>query len=97
MLDGTGLIVGPEEGLPDNAYGQVELRELRGRLWPLLEQLTPRERAVIQMHYVEARAFEEVARLLDLSKGRISQLHRQALTRLRELIDKSQQRDALFL
>jgi RNA polymerase sigma factor for flagellar operon FliA len=89
LLDGTGLFVAGKDSLPGNAYAQIELRQLRDRLGPLLDRLTERERAVIRHHYLEGRPFEEVARLLDLSKGRVSQLHRQALARLRILLEEA--------
>jgi RNA polymerase sigma factor for flagellar operon FliA len=40
---------------------------------------------VISYHYYQGLSFEENARLMSLSKGRISQVHRQGLMLLREL------------
>lgn len=97
LLDGSGMMVGPEDSLPGNAYAQLELQELRAQLWPLLDRLTERERDVIRMHYVESCDFTEIGARLKLSKGRISQLHRQGLARLRTLIDKANQHDPVFL
>jgi RNA polymerase sigma factor for flagellar operon FliA len=97
MLDGSGMLVDPMDSLPANAYAQIELRELREQLWPLLDQLTEREREVIKMHYIDSRSFDEITQILHLSKGRVSQLHRQGLTRLRTLIDKTQTSAAIFL
>jgi RNA polymerase sigma factor FliA len=97
LLDGSGMVARPEDSLPGNAYEQVELRELRDQLWPLLDQLTEREREVIHLHYVEAGDFVEIATRLKLSKGRISQLHGQALAKLRALIDKTHKHDPVFL
>lgn len=97
LLDGSGMMVGPEDSLPGNAYEEVELRKLRDQLWPLLDQLTEREREVIHLHYVEACDFIEIAARLKLSKGRISQLHGNALARLRSLIDKTHKHDPVFL
>jgi RNA polymerase sigma factor for flagellar operon FliA len=87
LLEGTGMVVGADERLPDNAYCQVELRELRERLWQLVEQLTDREAQVIRRHYLQQQPFDEIALALQLSKGRISQLHRQGLERMRRLME----------
>jgi len=38
----------------------------------------------LQEHYIHGVAFEQLASLLDLSKGRVSQLHRAALLLLRK-------------
>jgi RNA polymerase sigma factor for flagellar operon FliA len=97
LLDGSGMMIGPEDSLPGNAYAEIELHELREQLWPLLDQLTEREREVIHMHYVESCDFAEIGARLQLSKGRVSQLHRQGLARLRTLIDKANQHDPVFL
>jgi RNA polymerase sigma factor FliA len=97
MLDGSGTMTGPQDSLPGDAYAQVELRQLREQLWPLLERLTEREREVIHLHYVESRDFDEIVQIMAVSKGRVSQLHRQGLARLRELIDKSRISDPTFL
>jgi len=86
LLEGSGMLLRPEEGLPDDAYAQVELRGARDRLWALTRRLTERERQVVEMHYGQARRFEEIARSLELTKGRISQLHQQAVERLRALM-----------
>ena len=98
MLDGSGMMIDPKDSLPGDAYA-------RGRAapagpsssGPCSTSLTEREREVIHLHYVEARDFDEIVRILDLSKGRISQLHKQGLARLRELIDKSRKSDPIFL
>ena len=86
LLEGTGMLVDSEDTLPDNAYAQVEMRQLRQRLWQLVEQLTERETQVIRRHYLQQQPFEDIARALDLSRGRISQLHGQGLQRLRLLL-----------
>lgn len=97
LLDGSGMVVGTEDSLPGNAYAELELAELRAQLWPLLDRLTAREREVIQLHYVESFDFVEIAARLRLTKGRVSQLHRQGLARLRALIDKTNQHEPVFL
>jgi RNA polymerase sigma factor for flagellar operon FliA len=86
LLEGTGMVAGIDDRLPDNAYGQIELRELRERLWLLVEQLTEREAQVFRRHYLQQVSFDQIAQSLELSKGRISQLHRQGIDRLRRLL-----------
>jgi RNA polymerase sigma factor for flagellar operon FliA len=86
LLEGTGMLVAPEDSLPDNAYAQIEMRDLGKRLWRLTEQLTHREAQVVRLHYLQEQPFEQVAAALGISRGRISQLHRQAIERLRALL-----------
>lgn len=86
ILEGTGMMVGPQDVLPDNAYSGTELKQLHQQLWHLVDQLTPREAQVIRMHYLQQQSFEAIGDELALTKGRISQLHKHGLSRLRELI-----------
>lgn len=89
LLEGTGMLdhdaigVGSE---PDAPYRQVHLNQLRRRVSALVGQLPPPQQRVLREHYVHDRPFEEVARRLGLSRGRISQIHRQALDALRQAL-----------
>lgn len=89
LLEGTGMLdhdaigVGSE---PDAPYRQVHLNQLRRRISALVGQLPPPQQRVLREHYVHDRPFEEVARRLGLSRGRISQIHRQALDALRQAL-----------
>jgi RNA polymerase sigma factor for flagellar operon FliA len=86
LLEGTGMISDGEPSLPDNTYSGLELRQLRERVAAAVGELTAREQDVIRRHYLQGIAFDEIARELDITKGRVSQLHRQGLERLRALI-----------
>jgi RNA polymerase sigma factor for flagellar operon FliA len=86
MLDGTGMVEGNAQALPDNTYVRTELRQFRERISYLVKRLTPREQEVVTFHYFQSKSFDEVADQLGVSKGRVSQLHKQALGRLRDLL-----------
>jgi RNA polymerase sigma factor for flagellar operon FliA len=49
-----------------------------------VETLPERERNVIEAHYYEQLSFEQVAERLEVSKGRVSQLHRAGLDLLQK-------------
>jgi RNA polymerase sigma factor for flagellar operon FliA len=86
ILDGTGMVENVEGALPDNTYANVELRQFQDRIVHLLRKLTPREQEVVKLHYFHSVGFEEIAQQLSLTRGRVSQLHKQALGRLRTLL-----------
>jgi RNA polymerase sigma factor for flagellar operon FliA len=90
ILEGSGMGEERRDGMPHEVYGRVELRQLHRQVWTMVERLPERERNVIEMHYRDARRFEEIARVLRLTKGRISQLHRQAVQRLRALVSRAE-------
>lgn len=73
----------PEPASPDNAYVRVELAQLRRDLAELVQQLSENEHRVVVRHYFQQQTFDEIARGMALSNGRISQLHQSALTHLR--------------
>src|SRR5262249_33642538 len=83
---GTGMIGDEQAAAPDNTYAGVELRQFRDGLAHAVERLTERERDVIRLHYLQGIEFGEIARDLGLTQGRVSQLHRQGLARLRRLL-----------
>lgn len=51
-----------------------------------IEQLPDKERVVVSFYYFEGLTMREMADSLHLTEGRISQLHSQAMARLRELL-----------
>ncbi len=70
-----------KEGEP--FHGTV-LNEFTARLAELIENLTEREKLVLSLYYVEELNMREVGEVLEITEGRVSQLHTQALGRLRK-------------
>jgi RNA polymerase sigma factor FliA len=96
LLEGTGMVLGGTEAVSEDPYASLELRRLHDQLWEMTERLTEREREILHMHYRKGIQFEEIARTLRLTKGRISQLHKQAVLRLRELVSKAESCDVAY-
>lgn len=94
MLEGTGLM--ENGGLADsrpNPYESLEWRQMQTRLLREVVRLPEKEALVIRQHYDHGLAFAQIAELLELSPGRISQLHRSALERLRKRVGALSERD----
>jgi len=85
MLDAE-MRHGPNDvvGLPDNGFDRLAWREMQGLLLEGVRQLPDLEQTVVRQHYENDLLFSEIATMLDLSRGRISQLHKSALARLRK-------------
>jgi RNA polymerase sigma factor FliA len=79
--DGDAEAVDPA-GTP---YDRLEIAQLRKRLRRLVDLLPEMDRRVLHHHYYQQVPFEEIARSSNLTKGRISQIHHAALSRLRQL------------
>lgn len=61
----------------------VSLKEHTTRIEALLQRLPERERQVVALHYQEQLSYREIAYVMQLTPGRICQLHSQAMLRLR--------------
>lgn len=73
-----------EDGL--GAYESLRWRDMQLRVLEEIELLPEAERSVMQQHYLNDVPFTQIAQLLRVSKGRIAQIHRAALHRLRDRI-----------
>lgn len=83
MLD-KGMLVAEEEADDrPNAYESLAWRQMTRRLVQEVRLLPDRERTILEQHYGHGVDFQHVAVLLGLSKGRISQIHKEAIQRLR--------------
>jgi RNA polymerase sigma factor for flagellar operon FliA len=93
-LDQSGMYQADEHGgqYQDNTYAGIELRQLCARVRAMLDALPGKQKQVVVYHYFQHWAFEDIADMMQLTKGRISQLHKEALLRLRASL---QARDAL--
>lgn len=83
-LEGTGMYHGADEPDLDQTYAGVELRQLQQRAVELVKLLPQRQREVLTLHYIQQLGFDEVAARMELSRGRISQLHQEGLANLRQ-------------
>lgn len=86
MLEGSGLMAPRQEegGYQHEFYRGVQHRQVAEALARLVAALPDQERRVIRYHYYQGLPFLEIAGLFGLTKGRISQIHRQALLLLKE-------------
>jgi len=83
MLDDVAAYQSPDSGCGDSAYCELADRETRHRLHALVNRLPPREARIIRHHYLQQVPFDEIARQMELTPGRVSQLHKRALALLR--------------
>jgi RNA polymerase sigma factor FliA len=72
-----------------NPYATTELQQFASRVKQLVKHLPENERIVVEGHYFEGLEFQAIGERLNLTKGRISQLHSAALQRLRLLLGEA--------
>ena len=73
-----------ESASSEEPFNQTASQELIDRVAELIEQLTPREKLVLSLYYTDELNMRETAEVMGITEGRVSQLHSQALTRLRK-------------
>lgn len=73
----------PADPADEDFTDNVEMRELIDDLGEAISLLPQREKLVLALHFKEGLDLSEVARILDVSPSRISQLKARALERLR--------------
>lgn len=74
ILEDTGI---------ENPQSQLMARQMLESLAESIETLPEKERLVITLYYYEELNLKEIGAVLELSESRISQLHSQAIVRLR--------------
>lgn len=86
VLDGTGMYQAEEGTGGESMYRAVELAQLARQLRSLVRSLPANQREVVTGHYLQQLSFSEVAERLQLSRGRVAQLHKEALDKLRQML-----------
>ena len=61
----------------------VDKEELKQKLTESLAALTEKEKQVILLYYYEDMTLKEIAKILDVTESRVSQLHTKALGKMR--------------
>ena len=74
------------ESMEDNIIQQMEVAQLREHLPQFLTKLSEKERALLRLKYFERCDYTgvEIARLLSVSEGRVSQLTKSVLAKLKK-------------
>lgn len=83
LLDATAASASRFECGPSAAVQAVQMDAL---LESAVDRLPEREKLVIVLHYYQHMPFVDISKLLKVTKGRVSQIHKSAVTRMREQV-----------
>ena len=72
----------------ENPEQQLESKELKSEIKVALGTLNQREALIAQLYYVEELNIYEISEILDISTGRISQIKKKIIEKLRNEIKK---------
>jgi RNA polymerase sigma factor FliA len=77
------------EDAASDVASEIERDEMRQELVRAVESLSPQERTVIQRYYFNGETLKEIKADLAVSESRVSQIHAQAVTHLRQRLKGS--------
>ncbi|PMP65327.1 MAG: FliA/WhiG family RNA polymerase sigma factor [Thermodesulfobacterium geofontis] len=72
----------------EDPFERYALKELQEKLEKALECLSEKERLVLALYYYEGLTMKEIAKILDYTESRISQIHNKAILKLRSILNK---------
>ncbi len=72
----------------DDAMTLTGLKEIKEAVVRAIEQLPEKERLVISLYYLEELTMKETGKVLSITESRVSQIHSQAIRRLRAKLKK---------
>jgi RNA polymerase sigma factor for flagellar operon FliA len=87
--DGPTLMDSIEDRNSPCPVEMIENSQLTQELARQIDRLTEKERLVVSLFYYEELSQKEIAEVLELSEGRVSQLHSQALLKLKTSIKRA--------
>jgi RNA polymerase sigma factor for flagellar operon FliA len=90
VYDQYSIWYASDDDTPEEKLNNQELKEL---LKSALHTLAEREMLVIQLYYIEELNVFEIAEVMNVSTGRISQIKKSAIANLRDFISDSQHID----
>lgn len=71
------------ESLEDSVINEIHIQQFRQRLPLMLKQLTSKERKAVRLKYFQDYKGKEIAKAIGVSKGRVSQILKNALSTLK--------------
>ncbi len=72
----------------EDALTLTRLKELKSAVARAIEQLPEKERLVISLYYIDELTMKETGKVLNVTESRVSQIHSQAILRLRAKLKK---------
>ena len=74
----------------EDVFSQAGLKELQAALAEAIEELPEKEKMVLSLYYTDELTMKETGDVIGVTESRVSQLHSQAIIRLRSKLRKRQ-------
>lgn len=96
MLEDTAMLSDTDAAHEQGPYRSEEMARLKQRVREAVDALPEREAVIIRYHYFHQMSMEELGDILEISRGRVSQIHKRALGLIRERFAAGGEIDASF-
>jgi RNA polymerase sigma factor for flagellar operon FliA len=83
MLESSSVSILQTDLMDNQPYQKYEIKQMQEKLIFLLDVIPDNHRKVIKYHYLGQMTFDDIGTILGVTKGRVSQIHKEALTLLR--------------
>jgi len=83
MPDGSSPKYAKQASTAPSPFDQLKIKEMKKFISEALLSLSRKEQLVISLYYYDELTLREIAKVLDLTESRISQIHSKAIIRLR--------------
>ena len=71
----------------EDTLDKIEKENLIEKIEKILETFEKRDQLVVQLYYYEELSLKEISEILQISEGRISQIHKRLMNKLRERLE----------
>ena len=83
MLDGSTPKISKQVSDVPSPFDDLKIKEIKSVIAKSLSTLSKKEQLVMSLYYYEELTLKEIAKVLNLTESRISQIHSKAILRLR--------------
>jgi RNA polymerase sigma factor for flagellar operon FliA len=83
MLDGSTPKISKQVSDVPSPFDDLKIKEIKSFISKAITTLSKKEQLVMSLYYYDELTLKEIAKVLDLTESRISQIHSKAIIRLR--------------
>ena len=96
MLEDTNLVISELEHDNNIPYQTYTLIQIRRDIKRIVKSLNKNEQTIIELHYYKFINFNQIASKMNLTKGRVSQIHKNALIKIKDALGTRNKIDDLY-
>ena len=71
----------------ENTFERVEREDLIEKITQILNEFEERDQLIVQLYYYEELSLKEISDILQISEGRISQIHKRLMEKIRKKLE----------